>query len=247
MEALGAMRWGRFGGLLASWGLVVLSAFGAGGSRAGAQTGPVAPQTTLTGELQSLAGRAATIFVGQVVSVERRGGVVEVTFRVDQAVAGQPGATYVLREWAGLWPQGQYRYTVGLRALVFLHGLSAAGLGSPLDGAEGVVPVLVQGANEPALLDVRRLASALLRTVGTPLPSGADGAIELSDALAVIAGVQTGSPAQEPVRRPLPGHGPLVGAPGGNSPVIAGPGRLEAPVAIDAGSPVRLEAGNASR
>ena len=43
-------------------------------------------------------------------------GVVEVEFRVDQAVRGcAAGGTYVLREWAGLWAANDARYRVGQR------------------------------------------------------------------------------------------------------------------------------------
>ncbi len=173
------MRLGRFGKWVLAAGLVL------SGALAGAQEG--APPTGLSDEFASLASRAATIFIGQVISIDRRGGAVEITFNVEQLIAGGIGAQYTLREWAGLWPQGQYRYTVGQRSLVFLHGTSAAGFGSPVDGAEGVVPVLVRGANATELLDVRRLLAALLRTPGTPLATEANGAIQLTAALPLIA------------------------------------------------------------
>lgn len=209
------MRWRRFGILVVLFG----GAAGWGGGRARAQTAslPPSPQTGLAGEFASLASRAGVIFVGQVISIERRGGAVEVTFTVEQAVLGAPGAQYTLREWAGLWPQGQFRYTVGQRALIFLHGNSTAGFGSPVDGAEGVVPVIVAGANAPELLDVRRLSAALLRPVGSPLASEATGAIQLAAALPLIAaGLQPANAASglqaEPVRLPMPVH---VGFQGG--------------------------------
>lgn len=154
---------------------------------------PYAPQTSLTGEISSLAQRAGVIFVGQVFSVERRGGVVDINFHVEQAITGSVGDTFTLREWAGLWPQGLWRYNVGQRSLLFLHSPSAAGLASPVDGAEGVVPVIVQGVNAPQLLDIRRLGAALLRAPGTPLPTGAEGAILLSEVTSLIAVVR-GSP-----------------------------------------------------
>lgn len=194
------MRLGRFGVWVLATGLVP------SGSHAGAQA--TLPATGLPSEFASLASRAALIFVGQVNRIDRRGGAVEITFDVEQAIAGPVGAQYTLREWAGLWPQGQYRYTVGQRALLFLHGASAAGFGSPVDGAEGVVPVVVQGANAPELLDVRRLSAALLRAPGTPLSTEANGAVQLAEALPLIAaGRVTGAnrlPRPEPVRLPMP-------------------------------------------
>ena len=222
------MRLGRFG----VWILAGVLVLGCGGIRANAQ-GTV-PPTGLAGEFASLASRAATIFVGQVISIERRGGAVEITFHVEQAIAGASGAQYTLHEWAGLWPQGQYRYTVGQRSLVFLNGTSAAGFGSPVDGAEGVVPVIVQGVNAPELLDVRRLSAAVLRTPGTPLATAANGAIQLAAALPLIAaGLENGAgrlPRPEPVRLPMPvraGAGGLQGTTGsrGALPVASAPAR----------------------
>ncbi len=79
----------------------------------------VAVDTTLGGALRSLASRAGVVFVGQVVSVVRKAGVVEVRFAVEQTVMGSVGDTYTLREWAGLWTGGQQRYRVGQRAMFF--------------------------------------------------------------------------------------------------------------------------------
>ncbi len=208
------MRLGRYGFAVLLFGATVSGR----GVLAQSATAAPAPPVGLAGEFSSLAGRAATIFVGQVISIERHGGATEIVFNVEQAVLGSPGSPgsqYTLREWAGLWPQGQFRYTVGQRALVFLNGASAAGFGSPVDGAEGVVPVIVQGANAPALLDVRRLSAALQRSVGTPLATEAEGAIRLSDALPLIAaGLRASAgrlPRPEPVRLPMPVHSGVGG------------------------------------
>ncbi len=214
------MRWGRYGFAV----LVTVGVLGSGpGARAQSVPMGSASQTGLAGEFASLASRAALIFVGQVASIERHGGAVEIVFNVEQTVMGAPGAQYRLREWAGLWPQGQFRYTVGQRALVFLHGSvssnngKAAGFASPVDGAEGVVPVIVQGANAPELLDVRRLGTALLRAAGTPLATEATGAIQLTEALPLIAAGLPGAAANglgrpEPVRLPMPVHLGISGA-----------------------------------
>lgn len=188
-----------------------------------AQGRPAQPQTSVGDELRSLAVRAAVVFSGQVVSIVRLGGVMEINFRVEQQVLGAVGGTYTLCEWAGLWPPGQFRYTVGQRALVFLHGTSAAGFASPVNGSEGVVPVVVQGANAPALLDVRRLAASIQRIPGTPLPTEAQGAMEMADALQMIQGVLAPAsaslprpvpePIWKPIWRPLPVRGAPVMAP----------------------------------
>ncbi len=196
-----------------------------------AQAETAVPQATLGRELQSLASRAAVVFSGQVLSIERHGDAVEIAFQVEEPVRGAVAATYTVREWAGLWPPGQWRYTVGERALVFLHPASAAGLASPVDGADGVVPVVVQGADAPALLDVRRLSAAMLRAPGTPLPDETQAAIPLASAVALVT--ETTTNVFEPVRLPLPGHHvsqwhgrPVLARP----PATIEPGVLRAPV-----------------
>jgi hypothetical protein len=98
-----------------------------------------------------------------------------------------------------MWPQGQWRYRVGERALVFLHGTNAAGLSSAVDGGEGVVPVMAD-ADGTVLLDVRRLSTRVLRQVGQPLDDG-DGAMALQDALPVIE--SRGTMSMRPLRRPI--------------------------------------------
>jgi hypothetical protein len=157
--------------------------------------------------LRNLASRAGVVFVGQVMRIEHKTGTVEIVFQVQQPVLGSAGATYTLREWGGLWAAGQQRYRLGERAMVFLRGpgnsANGSGLGSPVDGMDGVVPVVVQGANAAALLDVRRLAARVLRAQGAPIADAERGAISVTDGATVAAGwknVET----PEPVRRPLP-------------------------------------------
>ena len=170
------------------------------------------PQASITAELQSLAAGAQTIFVGQIISIQRRGGVVEVTFRVEQPVAGAAGSTFTVREWAGMWPANFQRYTVGQRVLAFLRGASGAGLSSPVHGAEGLVPVVVQDVGAPRLLDVRRVAASVVRAPGTRLPDQTDGAVGLDEAIGLIRPTFSVSPSQggvavSPVRMPLPVRG----------------------------------------
>jgi len=160
------------------------------------------PDPSVGAALQNLASRAAVVFAGQVISIQRHDSVVEIVFRVDTPVVGQVGPTYTLREWAGMWPPGQWRYTVGERAMVFLHRSSQAGFSSAVDGGEGVVP-LVHAKDGTPLLDVRRLSTRVLRQVGQPLPDADNGAITLSDAVQLVQTWRTvrGS---GPSRRPLP-------------------------------------------
>ena len=169
--------------------LLVAALLGCGGfGQAGAQA--TVSQASVSAELQSLAQAARTIFVGQIVGIQRRGGVVEVTFRVEQPVMGSTGQTFTLREWAGMWPPNVQRYTVGQRVLAFVHGAGGAGLSSPVHGTEGLVPVVVQGADAPRLLDVRRVAASVVRAPGTRLPDTTDGALALDAVIGMIAPVQ---------------------------------------------------------
>ena len=69
-----------------------------------------APETVVD-VLHDFSDQAAVIFAGQVLAVRRPGtGVVEVEFRVDEAIRGCAARMpYVLREWDGLWAGGSPR------------------------------------------------------------------------------------------------------------------------------------------
>lgn len=130
---------------------------------------------------------AGVIFVGHVVKVRqpRAGfsgspeaaaeGVVEIDLHVDQAVRGPAqGSIYTQREWGGLWAGGTERYRTGQRLLVLLYAPDAAGLSSPVHGAEGLIPL--RGAGVPPgpddgssagsqwMVDVRWLQAQTLRS-----------------------------------------------------------------------------------
>jgi hypothetical protein len=163
-----------------------------------------APAKSVGGELRLLASRAGVVFVGRVEKIEAKdgtggGGVVEITFSVEQPVLGAAGGSYVMREWAGRWTGGQQDFRVGQRAMFFLHAPSATGLSSAVDGMMGVVPVVPMGANGQALLDVRWLATRVRRAVGARLAgtSGtagvSQGAIALADGVAVAKAWQADS------------------------------------------------------
>jgi len=164
-----------------------------------------APDATVGAAVRSLAARAGVAFVGQVIAIERKPGAVEIHFRVEQPVLGTPGAEYTLREWAGLWPPGQMRYHVGDRALLFLRASASGALSSPVDGQDGVLPVLQPATlNASPAVDIRRVAARVLRAANEPLAEVADGSITLADAAALAQNWR--SPRwHEPVRRALPG------------------------------------------
>jgi hypothetical protein len=117
------------------------------------------------------------IFAGQVLAVRRPGnGVVEVEFRVDQAILGcSTGTTYTLREWDGLWVVNNQRYRVGQRLLMLLHAPGPAGMSSPVGGLDGAIPIrqggsAVQAADSTAgpqrpYVDLRWLGARLPRAL----------------------------------------------------------------------------------
>jgi hypothetical protein len=143
---------------------------------AGAACGQTAsaPETVVD-VLHEFSDKAAVIFAGQVLAVRRPGtGVVEVEFRVDEAIRGcSAGAPYVLREWDGLWTGGAQRYRVGQRLLMLLHAPSAAGMSSPVGGMDGAIPIRQgsgastesAGAAQPPYVDLRWLGARVPRAV----------------------------------------------------------------------------------
>jgi hypothetical protein len=137
---------------------------------------------TVTDLLHQMSDRADVIFMGQVLTVHLpdggrpASGIVEIQFRVDEAIRGcKTGQPYVLHEWGGLWA-GSGRYRVGQRLLMLLHAPGAGGLSSPvggLDGAilirqSGIVASLAESTTRPPPLpfvDLRWLGARLPRAV----------------------------------------------------------------------------------
>lgn len=165
---------------------------------------PAEVETTVAGALGRLAARAGLVFVGTVVSIDRTPGVVEISLRVEQVIQGQPGGLYVLREWAGRWPPGTHRYSVGQRSLFFLNAPGPSGLSAPVDGGEGVVPVLGDPAFG-AVVDAQRLNATLLRSVGEKLSDVRTVSLQEAAQLVLDAG-QTGlrRPANPSGEKPVP-------------------------------------------
>ena len=126
---------------------------------------------------------AGVIFVGQVTAVRSRtgtdgaSGLMEIDFRIDQAVRGcTSGSTYTLREWAGLWGGSDQRYRVGQRLLMLLHAPGPTGITSPVGGTTGAIPIRAATpapqtasattASSPLIADLRWVGTRLQR----PLP-----------------------------------------------------------------------------
>jgi hypothetical protein len=123
-----------------------------------------------------MSDRADVIFIGQVMAVRRPveiAGVIEIDFRIDQALRGCSGSVYTLREWSGLWVVSDQRYHTGQRMLMLLHSPSAAGLSSPVDGLDGAIPIRQGGSTTPyrgqsasaQIVDLRWLGAKLPRTM----------------------------------------------------------------------------------
>jgi hypothetical protein len=142
------------------------------------QAGPVVQPQTVVDILHQLSDAAEVIFAGQVLAIRRpNDGVVEVEFRVDQAIRGcTAGTPFILREWAGLWAGDNQRYRVGQRLLMLLHAPSAAGMSSPVGGLDGAIPIRQGGAAtapgdnnatplQPPYVDLRWLGARLPHTV----------------------------------------------------------------------------------
>jgi hypothetical protein len=194
------------------WG-VLLAVGAVGGGAVGVaaqQQGDRAPAESVGAELRLLESRAGVVFVGQVEKIEVKGGpadepgggVVEITFSVEQPVLGVMGGSYVMREWAGRWTGGQQHFQVGQRAMFFLYAPSAAGLSSAVDGMVGAVPVVPMGANGAALLDVRWLATRVRRAAGAPLAGAlgtsgiSQGGIALAEGVSVTKAWEAGQAAE---------------------------------------------------
>jgi len=200
------------------------------------------PDATVGAALRNLASRSGVAFMGRVTEIHRGTGVVEVVFQVERSLLGETGATYTLREWAGLWAAGQCRYSVGQRVAIFLHAPGKAGLSSPVDGMEGILPVVQESADSEPLVDIRRLATRVQRKVGEPIVDAANGAMKLTDAAETVTEWKQ-ILRSEPVRRPLPvGIEPIVTAPVVPGPVVTAPVGV-APVSIVPGNIVHLPIG----
>ena len=82
---------------------------------------------------------------------------VELSFRVDEAIAGvERGQILTIHEWAGAWSMHR-PMTTGQRILIFLYPPSRLGLTSPVGGSLGQVALDPSGKN----VIVRRTGVAL--------------------------------------------------------------------------------------
>jgi len=128
-----------------------------------------------------MSDQADMIFLGEVTAIRPHddgslaSGIIEIDFRVDCAIRGVSGGTYILREWAGLWSGNAARYRTGERLLMLLHAPAASGLSSPVGGLDGAIPISGGGA-APVLVNAAMASSAPvvdLRWLGARLPQSA--------------------------------------------------------------------------
>jgi hypothetical protein len=183
--------------------LLLAEVLAAGAARGqAAEVSSSAPETVVD-VLHEFSDHAAVIFAGQVLAVRRPGtGVVEVEFRVDEAIRGCAADTpYVLREWDGLWAGGNQRYRVGQRLLMLLHAPSAAGMSSPVGGMDGAIPIRQgsavtesAGAAEPPYVDLRWLGARVPRSVVYAVQSGRRVSSAAQGEVAVAGGSVSAAP-----------------------------------------------------
>jgi hypothetical protein len=86
---------------------------------------------------------------------------IEVSFRVDEAIAGvERGQVVTIHEWAGAWSM-QRPMSPGQRILIFLYPPSRLGLTSPVGGALGQVALDATGKNLPGSVSVVQVKRAI--------------------------------------------------------------------------------------
>lgn len=125
------------------------------------------PQT-IVDALHDLSQQAAVIFSGHVIAVRRiegangTVGVVETDFAVEDSVRGISGATYTLRQWAGLWAGGVSPFRVGQHYLMFFYAPGPSGLSSPVGGMDGAIPFR---GNTTRVVDLRWIGSRVAHPI----------------------------------------------------------------------------------
>jgi hypothetical protein len=105
---------------------------------------PLGHDGSISPSLRLLTRHSGMIFSGTALRVEHLNpesanavASTQITFRVQTAIRGvQPGQIIRIREWDGLWNNGE-RYQPGERVLLFLYPASRLGLTSPVCGRMG--------------------------------------------------------------------------------------------------------------
>ncbi len=126
---------------------------------AGAQADEAATADVLGAQWKQLARRAGMIFAGTVLNIgpatataagarpDRSFPVMDLTFRVDRAIAGvEAGKVLTVHEWTGAWSL-QRPMRRGEQLLIFLYPPSRLGLTSPVGGWRGQIELDAGGQN----------------------------------------------------------------------------------------------------
>jgi len=127
-----------------------LSNFCLSGFAAAQQSDQVIAERVLGPQWKQLSCRAGMIFAGTVLTaatqtaapdraVSAAAPIVQLSFRVDQAIAGvEQGQILTIHEWAGAWSMHR-PMSSGQHILIFLYPLSRMGFTSPVGGSLGQV------------------------------------------------------------------------------------------------------------
>ena len=118
---------------------------------AAAQSDDAVAEQILGPQWQQLSRRAGMVFAGTVLSApqtprtDREPSTVELSFRVDRAIAGvHAGQILTIHEWMGAWSRHR-PMRPGDHVLLFLYPPSRLGLTSPVGGALGQVALDASG------------------------------------------------------------------------------------------------------
>jgi hypothetical protein len=146
---------------------------------------------------KQLSRRSGMIFAGtvltatQTVATDRPGPVaapaVELSFRVDEAIAGvEPGQILTIHEWSGAWSR-QRPMRRGQHFLLFLYSLSRLGFTGPVGGSLGQVALDPSGKNvsdhEPKPLEAMDSRNESSPQTGATFDTGSVSVLQLERAI----------------------------------------------------------------
>ena len=146
---------------------------------------PAFATSVLPLDLAQVIDRSAVAFQGTCIDVrtgrDPQSGMVAtmITFRVDDVLKGDVGATYTVKQIGGesaseglhYKVHGMPKYTVGAGYVLFMHGVSSAGFSSPVGLSQGRFTV-VSGENGAQVGNGRDFRD-LTRDTGIELPAAA--------------------------------------------------------------------------
>ena len=155
---------------------VLAAAQSAAAQSASAQSDDALAEQVLGPQWQQLSRRAGMVFAGTVLSAapqtprtDRAPSTVELSFRVDRAIAGvQAGQILTIHEWMGAWSRHR-PIRPGDHLLLFLYPPSRLGLTSPVGGSLGQIALDASGQkvlHPAAHIPISQLERAILAARG---------------------------------------------------------------------------------